>query len=227
MLGRIPGASKLGSFVKGKGGLLGLAANVAGGIGGLLGKAGGFLGGQTSDDTYEDQGPIFGESAFANNLNQNVRQIGSLGQGKRGVIAFNDKSGRGDRDNGMMDQLQIRENQQKEQKMQVAQRAEAARKEAQQNAFRYKTENVIDKMAKSVGNLLSNIGSGSSSMLSTLGNVLAIALKEFRFFISVLVPNVSLPTSRTERLTSARIDPSWSLQSDTPRYCIIQRSFSR
>mgnify|MGYP007015029526 CR=1 FL=1 len=34
----------------------------------------------------------------------------------------------------------------------------------------------------------------------------AIALKEFRFFISVLVPNVSLPTSRTDKLTSARID---------------------
>ena len=172
MLVRVPGASKLSSFVRGKGGLLGMAADVAGGIGGLLGKAGSFLGSQMGDDTYEDQGPIFGESAFANNLNQNVRQIGSLGQGKRGVIAFNDKTGRGDRDNGLMDQLQIRENQQKEQKMQVALRAEAARKEAQQNAFRYKTENVIDKMAKGVGNLLSNIGSGSSSMLSTLGNVL-------------------------------------------------------
>ena len=50
---------------------------------------------------------------------------------------------------------------------------------------------------------------------------------EFRFFISVLVPKVSLPTSRTERLTSARMEPSWSLQSETPRYCMVQRSFSR
>ena len=37
----------------------------------------------------------------------------------------------------------------------------------------------------------------------------------------------SLPTSRTDRLTSARMEPSCNLQSDTPRYCIIQRNFSR
>ena len=37
---------------------------------------------------------------------------------------------------------------------------------------------------------------------------LAIALKEFKFFISVLVPNSSAPTSRTDKLTSARMEPS-------------------
>ena len=55
----------------------------------------------------------------------------------------------------------------------------------------------------------------------------AMALKEFRFFISVRVPICSLPTGRTDRFTSARIDPSCSLQSEAPRYWIIIRSFSR
>ena len=34
-----------------------------------------------------------------------------------------------------------------------------------------------------------------------------MALKEFRFFISVRTPKVSDPASRTDRLTSARMDP--------------------
>ena len=35
-----------------------------------------------------------------------------------------------------------------------------------------------------------------------------IALKEFRFFISVRVPSLVLPVSLTDKLTSARIEPS-------------------
>ena len=35
-----------------------------------------------------------------------------------------------------------------------------------------------------------------------------------RFFISVRVPNFFAPTSLTEMLTSARIEPSFNLQSD-------------
>ena len=37
---------------------------------------------------------------------------------------------------------------------------------------------------------------------------LAMALKEFRFFISVLVPNSGAPASLTDRFTSALMDPS-------------------
>ena len=37
---------------------------------------------------------------------------------------------------------------------------------------------------------------------------LAMALKEFKFFISVRVPRALLPASRTDRFTSARMDPS-------------------
>ncbi len=55
----------------------------------------------------------------------------------------------------------------------------------------------------------------------------AIALKELRFLVSVLVPNSSAPTSLTERFTSALMEPSLSLQSEAPRYCIISLSFSR
>ena len=54
-----------------------------------------------------------------------------------------------------------------------------------------------------------------------------MALKLFRFFISVRVPSTSLPTGRTDRFTSARSEPSCILQSDTPRYCSVARSFSR
>ena len=43
-------------------------------------------------------------------------------------------------------------------------------------------------------------------------------LKLFRFFISVLVPNSSAPFFLTDRFTSARMEPSCSLQSDAPRY---------
>ena len=56
---------------------------------------------------------------------------------------------------------------------------------------------------------------------------LAIALNEFKFFISVRVPNVVLPASRTDKLTSARIEPSCNLQSDAPKYCMIRRSLSK
>ena len=56
---------------------------------------------------------------------------------------------------------------------------------------------------------------------------LAMALNEFRFLVSVRVPNSSEPTSLIERLTSARMDPSFSLQSEAPRYCIVSLSFSR
>ena len=48
--------------------------------------------------------------------------------------------------------------------------------------------------------------------------ILEIAENELRFFVSVLVPNSVLPTSLTERFTSALIEPSLSLQSDAPRY---------
>ena len=43
-----------------------------------------------------------------------------------------------------------------------------------------------------------------------IGNktALAMALKEFRFFISVLVPNSAAPASLTDRFTSALMDPS-------------------
>ena len=55
----------------------------------------------------------------------------------------------------------------------------------------------------------------------------AMALKEFKFFISVLVPRDLLPRSRTERFTSARMEPSWSLQSEIPRYFRVVRSLSK
>ena len=54
-----------------------------------------------------------------------------------------------------------------------------------------------------------------------------MALKELRFLDSVLVPNSSLPISLMEMLTSARIEPSFSLQSEASRYWIVSRSFSR
>ena len=54
-----------------------------------------------------------------------------------------------------------------------------------------------------------------------------MALKEFKFFISVRVPNSSAPTSRTDKLTSALIEPSCNLQSDAPKYWMIRRNFSR
>ena len=38
---------------------------------------------------------------------------------------------------------------------------------------------------------------------------------------------VSAPISRTERLTSARMEPSFNLQSDAPRYWMISLNFSR
>ena len=56
---------------------------------------------------------------------------------------------------------------------------------------------------------------------------LAMAWKEFRFFISVRVPSFCDPASRTDRFTSARMEPSCSLQSLAPRYWMISRSFSR
>ena len=55
----------------------------------------------------------------------------------------------------------------------------------------------------------------------------AIALNEFRFFISVRVPNSVAPTSLTDRLTSARIEPSFNLQSEAPRYWMISLNFSK
>ena len=51
--------------------------------------------------------------------------------------------------------------------------------------------------------------------------ILEIAENELRFFVSVLVPNSEAPTSRTERFTSARIEPSFNLQSDAPRYWMV------
>ena len=50
---------------------------------------------------------------------------------------------------------------------------------------------------------------------------------ELRFFISVRTPSASLPTGRTETLTSARMDPSCILQSETPRKSSSVRSRSR
>lgn len=174
LVGRIPGAGKVGRFIKGRGGVMGTLGGLASGAAGILGKAGGFLKGLLPEDTQEDSGPVWSESAFANNLTQQRRNIGSLGQGKRGVVSFNDRSGRGDRDNGMMDQLQLRENEQKEQKQQVALKAEQARKEAQETAFRFKTENVIDKMMKNVSGMLSSISAGSGGVLSMLGDAITM-----------------------------------------------------
>ena len=54
-----------------------------------------------------------------------------------------------------------------------------------------------------------------------------MALKEFRFFISVRVPSSWEPMGRTDRFTSHRREPSCILQSDTPRYCRVSFSFSR
>ena len=55
----------------------------------------------------------------------------------------------------------------------------------------------------------------------------AMALKELRFFISVRVPSSSEPAGRTDRFTSQRREPSCILQSETPRYWRVERSFSR
>ena len=54
-----------------------------------------------------------------------------------------------------------------------------------------------------------------------------MALKELRFFISVRVPSAGAPAGRTDRFTSQRREPSCILQSDTPRYWSVERSFSR
>ena len=55
----------------------------------------------------------------------------------------------------------------------------------------------------------------------------AMALKEFRFFISVRVPSSREPAGRTERITSQRREPSCILQSEIPRYSRMDFSFSR
>ncbi len=49
---------------------------------------------------------------------------------------------------------------------------------------------------------------------------------EFMFLISVLVPNLSLPSGRTEMFTSQRIEPSCILQSETPMLRMTCCSFS-
>ena len=54
-----------------------------------------------------------------------------------------------------------------------------------------------------------------------------MALKEFKFFISVRVPSSSDPAGQTDRFTSHRREPSCILQSDTPIYSRVERSFSR
>ena len=47
------------------------------------------------------------------------------------------------------------------------------------------------------------------------------------FFISVRVPNSAAPFGRTDRLTSARMEPSSILQSEMPRYSKVDLSLFR
>ena len=51
--------------------------------------------------------------------------------------------------------------------------------------------------------------------------------KEFIFFISARTPSSVLPIGRTDRLMSARMEPSCILQSDTPMALSMERSFSK
>ena len=53
---------------------------------------------------------------------------------------------------------------------------------------------------------------------------LDIALNEFMFFTSTLVPNASLPTGRTLTLTSHRMLPSERFPSLTSRYRTSRRN---